>query len=371
MCCGSCRTLPGAKPTSPPPTTDRTPTDAAWCQTNLTTPNHRPNSDVNGIDGSASKLIASKDDDDGIEIFRYAPRRQPNRLASSPPDVFTERCRASVTLAQTHVWDARVMRPLPTPMHRNRNVTYFKIAKAGSKYVTSPGMFDENAVDDGREELITFVREPVARVFSAYGEVDANYNARAGEDGNLDVPPFTRFNHVPRTNSTSQMICRFDLFLDDVFSERFLDERTGQPSLRYWWPNHAYPMILAFLYYRDRVTFVGKVETMVPDWERLRGAFPHLPSNLTKHKPETDRSMPYDEDLLTRLDNRNENGKFIKRWVVEVERRVRSHRSDDDGNKRRILEKLCCLYLPDFVCFGYDLPLPECHCDEFRVEMVT
>ena len=270
-------------------------------------------------------------------------------------NIFSKKCNQTIELASKFIWDPRVIYPQSLgPLKSLGNVAFVKVPKAGTKFFHK-NIFRKMGTKKTHVK-IAFTREPVSRIFSAYGEIDGNYNA--GPLSN-DVPPKISFNKIARNNITSAMLQRFLLFIEDVFSDNFLDT-DGKPSGRYWYPNHAYPMILTFMHHKD-IKFVGRMEYLKKDWNIVQKQYTHLPDLPKVTKLETDRSIPVDTFLFDNLSNRNKNVKYVKRWAVEVMNRL----SDNE----RIQNLLCCKYLPDFVCFGYNLPLEKCKCQHFEILM--
>lgn len=282
---------------------------------------------------------------------------------------FSSACNRSVELVTKFIWDSIVIYPQALGgLTVFKDVVYFKIPKGGSKFWREifteqfPGRIANLEQERKNYHLITFVREPTSRIFSAYGEIDANYNANAEELPHLSTPPNITFNKIPRNNRTEDMIRRFTYFINDIFSGNFLDD--GFPSLRYWWPNHAYPMILPFLRY-DRDLgwhpWTGHLEMVKSDWIDLQEKYEYLPDlpKSSKWENETTQDLPYNATLLKHLFNHPSNKDNIKRWVLEVKKRVKRN--------QKAMNTLCCNYLPDYVCFGYNLPVKMCDCEYFKV----
>lgn len=209
---------------------------------------------------------------------------------------------------------------------------YVKTAKAASTKII--GLLTQVAPDlrltSGCERLegytfVTSAREPLERVRSAYGEVDARAAVRS-------LPPNSSYFTMPRSDEPS----RFLAFLNAVYQQRFshLDYVSGSM------PQHAEPPLLLRtpVALRTPVTLrVLRSERLLEDWTAL----------LNVLRP-----------------GRRAPGRLSRYHVGEAQRaRLGLAAVAEQGRAfnmtRQATCHACALLRREYTCFGYPFP-PEC-----------
>ena len=224
----------------------------------------------------------------------------------------------------------------------SRRLAYLKTPKAASLAIQDlfQKQFPDYRWTEAHEPLpngtvtFTFVREPVKRVLSAYGEIDVAYALRASPEARKAM--HTAFDKIHRNGhreAHSGNASRLLAFLDDLVAHRF-----GGEDRAHWMPTHAYPQ-LNFLC-NHRIDFIGRLEQQDADWAALQ--------DLARIPPAERTPFPHGHG------SSNKTTASGKCWMCEVKL------ADEQlPASPQVLPRLCDVFASDFHCLGYPVP-PEC-----------
>jgi len=208
--------------------------------------------------------------------------------------------------------------------------------------------FCEDFLRDGdvRKAAFTFVRDPITRFISGYAEIE--HRIREGQYTELAN---ALSGHAQGSRQRAA-----------AFFEEFLRDGVGRdghvkPQLEFMIPCGGCSVPLDFL---------GRVENMENDWKRLlvkqdctASAFDAFDDSLGLHPNDVTDKLAMEKVLGVPLDDvtlaPQESEVISLAESTDMNAIVLALRQ----NSARYLNALCWLLLPDFVAFGYELPL-EC-----------
>lgn len=167
--------------------------------------------------------------------------------------------------------------------------------------------------------IFTFVRNPFHQKLAGYAEIDLKQEEATWKERKNAR---TRFQRWDRKKNRGQD--RFLKFLEDIEKHRFREHDD-------WAPLHARAQVAAVLC-THQVQFIGHLERLERDWAEIQ-ELAKIPLSMRTeavpsfHASETEREKVYRADENVPL----------------------SH---------EIKTKICQLFPSDFVCLGYEMPLP-------------
>ena len=239
----------------------------------------------------------------------------------------------------------------------SRRLAYLKTPKAASLAIQDhfQRTFQDYRWVDAHESLpngtivFTFVRDPVKRLMSAYGEIDIAYAMRAPpEVRSIMRTTFDKIKRQVPGDASGGGAPRLLAFLDDLVDHRF-----GGDDRAHWMPTHAYPQ-LNFLC-MQRVDFIGRLETQDADWHALQ-ALAHIPTfertGFPRGHSSTNKTRAPGVSVIDSVHNPN---------ATAITCRACSLKLADEKlpASPQVLPRICSLFASDFFCLGYALP-SEC-----------
>ena len=222
-------------------------------------------------------------------------------------------------------------------------VTYFQVWESYSQHFCAKLREMHDHSQTSREFVFTFVRDPFEHFIVAFSKV--NFRAH------LANPTVRREYHRCAARGCYQFLAAGDAaqratkFVDDFLGGRMGNGcgcgGSAQSNDRHALPQAAFihAGVARLLDARRAIDFVGHIESLEVDWARIGHFVPHWP--------------PFDLETWKEWKPQNNTSNNMKLNPVRTALELLLLKPRDDSRYRRAI---CRVLLPDYLCFGYELP---------------